>query len=550
MNYSDTERIASILDEIGFKECKTEKAADLIIFNTCSVKQNAENRIFGQMLKMQKLRNSNKDLVVAITGCMVRRSSHKQSEKPDKLIKKLNQLDLVFKIRDLPSLPKLIKEIRPKWFTSSQNKSDNLAQGEVETKVRAGLPKVRAGLPNVGAGLQPCSSKLEQSPKPKLEQNQMLEKLEQSCTLLQNVTKRSTTPLHLQLQPKVGAGLHPAPKHPNSTPSLTEYRDYFKTKPKYASKFQAFVPIMTGCDKFCSYCIVPFSRGREQSRPMEDIISECKNLVESGCKEITLLGQNVDSYGLSPIDFDSGKFNLQQRQKLGLRTNLKNPPFVKLLKKLDQLKTKGLCRLRYTSPHPYDMSEDLIKAHTQLKTLCEHIHLPIQSGDNEILKRMNRHYTVEHYLDLIKKIRKALPNIGLTTDIIVGFPGETEEQFENTYKLAEKVRWNMIFNSRYSPRRGTYSADKLKDDVPAKEKARRWHKLNDLLKVCSKEKNQSFLGKKVNVLVETCKGSTCIGRSREFIEVQFPGTSDLIGQEVDVTVKQAHTWVLEGRMGS
>lgn len=450
MNYSDSERVATKLEELGCTETTIQKEADIIIFNTCSIRQKAEDKVYGQMIGVSKMRKYKPDMIVAFTGCMVRTSSHKESEEKDKLINTVAELDLVFRINELPKLPDLLAEMRPHWFKEAVENDD-------------------------------------------------------------------------------------------------EYKDYFSVRPKYANKHQAFVPIMSGCDKFCTYCIVPFTRGREWSRPMDEILKECKQLVENGCKEITLIGQNVNSYGLSPIDYQSGQFSLKERQKMGLRTQLENPPFVQLLRSVDALKEKGLRRLRYTSSHPYDMSYDLIDAHTELATLCEHIHLPIQSGNNEVLQAMNRHYTVEHYQKLMDRIKEKIPHIGLTTDIIVGFSGETEEQFEDSYRLIEQIRWNMIYFAKYSVRKGTMGA-RIADDVPDAEKSRRWRKINELLKICSEEMNEKFRDRIVNVLVEKCENGICSGKSREFIEAQFPGTPELIGEEVDVLVTEPTTWTLNGDM--
>lgn len=466
MNWSDSERVASLLVELGMKESKTPSAADIVIFNTCSIRQKAEDKVYGQLINMRKLRQSRPNLVVAFTGCMVKKSSHKLSVEKDPLVVGLQELDLVFRINELNRLPDLLKELRAEWF------------------------------------------------RPVVEQNSLS-------------PSRSATRSSLQVP--------------------SEYAHYFQIRPRYQRVFQAFVPIMTGCDKFCSYCIVPFTRGREQSRDQSDILAECRRLVDQGCKEITLLGQNVNSYGLSSHDFDSGQFNLKERQKMGLRVALVNPPFVQLLRAVDGLKQHGLRRLRYTSSHPYDMSFDLIQAHTELETLCEHVHLPVQSGDNEMLKSMNRHYTVEHYLDLMARIKAVLPRAGLSTDIIVGFSGETEEMFTNTVRLIEKVRWNMIYFAKYSVRKGTLGA-RLPDDISENEKSRRWHIINELLKTIALEKNQQFLGDTVNVLVESYADGLCRGRSREFLEVVFPGKKSLIGEEVDVRVTEVQTWLLVGEM--
>ncbi len=229
---------------------------------------------------------------------------------------------------------------------------------------------------------------------------------------------------------------------------------YFECLPIHQSKFQAFLPIMTGCNNFCSYCVVPHTRGREKSKPANEIIKEAKSLVKNGCKEIVLLGQNVNSY------------------------KDKNINFPKLLKKINDI--KGNFELNFITSHPKDMSDELIETMVKSQKLVKEIHLPVQSGDNEILQKMNRHYTVAQYKNLIKKIRQKIPGIKISTDIIVGFPGETKKQFENTVKLCKEIKFNKAYVSKYSSRQGTL-AFKLKDNIPPQEKKNRWETLDKLI---------------------------------------------------------------------
>ncbi len=230
--------------------------------------------------------------------------------------------------------------------------------------------------------------------------------------------------------------------------------EYFECLPFYKDKKIAYVPIMTGCDNFCSYCAVPYTRGREKSRPAGKIINEVKSLLKKGYKEIMLLGQNVNSY-------EDGKTS-----------------FPKILKKINDLNAEF--KLSFMTSHPKDMSDELIETMAKCQKLVKELHLPIQSGDNEILRKMNRHYTVAHYKNLIKKIRRKIPGIKISTDIIVGFPGETKKQFENTIKLCEAVKFDKAFIAKYSPRSGTTAA-KLKDNIPISEKKRRWKILDTLI---------------------------------------------------------------------
>jgi tRNA-2-methylthio-N6-dimethylallyladenosine synthase len=316
----------------------------------------------------------------------------------------------------------------------------------------------------------------------------------------------------------------------------SELKDYLRIKPQYQSKTQALIPIQIGCDKYCTYCIVPYARGREQSRPMEDILEECKQVVENGSKEILLIGQTVNSYGKSLLDKQSGKFE-------GI-----DDPFVKLLTEIDKLSERGLNRLRFTSPHPRDYSDALIEAHASLKTLTPHFHLPVQAGDDEVLKRMNRQYTVEKYKKIIDKIRARIPDASITSDIIVGFCGETDEQFENTAKLYQDIQWDMAYLARYSPRTGTTSVRAFKDDVPREKKAERWHRLNDLLEKSAYSYHQKLVGKNLEVLVEKYNEETgeCEGKSRENKLVQFQGNSNLVGSIVEVKAVKALEWLVKG----
>jgi len=438
MNYSDSERVDSVLSDMGMKKIDDMNKADLILFNTCSVRQKAEDRVFGHMREIKKLRKQRPNLLVGITGCMVRKTSTKKDKENDKLFNTVLQLDIAFRIEDLNKLPSIINKLwnRPKASTKEEANLEN----------------------------------------------------------------------------------------------------YFEINPKYSNKFQAFVPIGQGCDNFCTYCIVPYSRKREQSRPIEDIYKECEALVKNGCIEITLLGQNVNSYGISNFDKKTGNFN-----------GIKNP-FVTLLEKIDSLKKHGLKRLRFTSNHPKDLSDELIDTMAKLETIMPYLHLPVQSGNNEILKRMNRHYTREWYLELINKLRTKIPGISISTDIIVGFCGETEEQFMDTYNLFKEIEWDMAFLAQYSVRKGTFAAANLKDDVPAKDKKDRWYRLNKFLKEMAFKKHNIFNGKIVEALVEKYSNGMCEGRSEHFKTVTFKSDKDLTGQCVKVKLTKAREWLLEGEM--
>jgi len=442
MNYSDSERVASLLEKLGYKKTDQWEDTDLYIFNTCSIRQKGEDRVFGQIDNLDRLKKRNPRLLVGLTGCMVRSTSSRNSEKDvkDDLMRRVDSIDFVFKITETHKIGEVMVEAEP----------------------QLDLPQL----------------------------------------------------------------------------AEADLKDYLKINPKYTTKFQAFVPIQIGCDKYCTYCIVPYSRGREQSRPMEDILAECRALVEHGCKEITLVGQTVNSYGLSALDKKTDKFT-------GM-----SDPFVTLLTKIDALREIGLNRVRFTSPHPADYTDSLIQAHVDLPSLCNHFHLPIQAGNDDVLKKMNRKYTVEQYKAIIKKIRAKLPDASITTDIIVGFCGETPEQYEESYEVFKEIRWDMAYLARYSMRPGTVATKAFKDDVTREEKARRWHKLNGILEECSSEYNEKMIGKTFEVLVEKYLAETgeCEGKSRENKVIQFKASPELVGAIVDVEAVKALPWVMKGEL--
>jgi len=297
--------------------------------------------------------------------------------------------------------------------------------------------------------------------------------------------------------------------------------NYLKFQPKYQTKFHAYVPIMTGCNNFCSYCVVPYSRGREVSRSVKEIIKEVKLLVKQGYKAITLLGQNVNSY--------LGKFN---NQKIDF------PALLKMINDID-----GDFWIWFVTSHPKDMSLKLIKTIKNCKKVCRYIHLPAQAGNDVILKKMNRKYTHAKYLKLVKSIKKYLPDACLSTDIIVGFPGETKKQFLETCKLFKEVEYDMAFLAKYSPRPGTISF-KMNDDVLQDEKKRRENFLNNILRKTALKNNKKYLGKTCEILVE----KKDIGRTKTFKLVKFNSDRNLIGKIVKVKITKAMAWILEGEL--
>lgn len=375
MNISDSERIATIFKKMKYQPTLDESKADLILINCCSVRQKAIDRIFGREKKYQRLKEKNRNLIIALTGCITEKDKEKFKDR----------VDLIFDIKELPKL-------------KSKLKMQNLKQ-----------------------------------------QNKFA-----------FYDKESKTNNH-------------------SSRSI----DYFHIKPKYSNKKMAYVPIMTGCNNFCSYCVVPYTRGREISRPFEEILEEIEDLIKKGCKEICLLGQNVNSY-LSKLKLKNPSQKLTALQM----KDLKAIDFPCLLKLIDLI--PGDFQISFLTSHPKDMSDELIDVMAKCKKIKKELHLPIQSGNNEILKKMNRNYTIKDYLKLAQKIRKKIKKIFLSTDIIVGFPGETKKQFEDTVNLCKKIKFDKAYISQYSPRPGTM-AFKLNDDVSKEEKKRRWKILNNLI---------------------------------------------------------------------
>ncbi|MDZ7798527.1 MAG: tRNA (N6-isopentenyl adenosine(37)-C2)-methylthiotransferase MiaB [Patescibacteria group bacterium] len=304
--------------------------------------------------------------------------------------------------------------------------------------------------------------------------------------------------------------------------------DYLDFPIKPISKATAYIPIMTGCNNHCTYCVVPFTRGPERSRKKENIIKEIKYRLKKGAKDIVLVGQNVNSF-----NHKKGKVYTD------------NKPFINLLKEVNKI--KGDFWLHFISNHPKDMTPDLIRAITKIKKIPPYLHLPFQSGDNQILKKMNRHYTKEEYLKLVDFIKKTIPQVAITTDIIVGFPGETKQAFQNTVKVVKKSQFDMAYISQYSERSGTAAA-KLKDNISKKEKKKREQRLTKLIEKSSLKNNKKLSGQKLKVLVSGQKGDYTFGRTNTWKVVKFKGKKNLIGKFVYVKITQAKPWKLEGKI--
>jgi len=424
MSERDAETLTEITRHFGYSPSDDLETADLVIVNTCCVRESAENKILGKIGELKKLKERNSHVKIAITGCMVQ-----QPGALERLQKRAPHVDI--------------------W----------------------------AGTHN----------------------------LHDFSTLLQRAE-----------QGKKVAEVWQEPKVTLEVTSLAE-----------KGKLHANVNIMYGCDNFCSYCIVPHVRGRERSRNPKEILQEIESLVDSGCREVTLLGQNVNSYGkeLSPA-YD----------------------FADLLHQVDQI--ASLLRIRFITSHPKDLSDKLIETVAEGEKLCEHFHLPIQSGSNFILERMNRKYTREYYLSRVRKIRELIPNASITTDIIVGFPGESEVDFEQTLAMMNQAHYSQAFTFMYSKRSGTLAAT-MEDQIPLDVKKRRLQKLMSVQNQESLEWRQHMIGKLVEVLVEgpsKTNSKRLTGRTRGNELVVFNGTLEMIGSLVNVRIIEAGSWTLIGEV--
>ncbi len=428
MNYSDTERIQTILHAMGYEACEGYKEADLIILNTCSVKQKAEDRIYGLGEQFAEYKEKNPKLKIGITGCMIRKESGLRGKAKHEVFRIMPTIDFVFRIKDLMELPEML----------------------------SAMHKVKGG-----------------------------EHFKDLCS-------------------------------------------YFHIDPNIGNMSQVFIPISSGCNNFCSFCIVPYTRGREECRNMAEIMEEVKKAAKRGACEINLVGQNVNTY--FPKDYDA---------------NLKESAFTTLMRKIDAV--EGIDRIRYYTVHPKDMTDDVINLYGELPSMVPHIHLPLQSGSETVLKRMNRFYTPDRFRELVKKLRTRIPHISISTDIIVGFCGETEEEFMESYNLIKELKIDLIYVSKYSERKGTLAQKKFEDDIPKKVKEERFFRITELTKGISHEYNQQFRGKIVRVLVEKIRKGYATGKIPEFKFARFKADDPkLIGQYVDIKIDKCMEWSLQG----
>ncbi len=321
--------------------------------------------------------------------------------------------------------------------------------------------------------------------------------------------------------------------------------NFFKINPKYQKNFSANVPIMTGCNNFCSYCVVPYTRNREISRPAKEIIAEIKKLVKNEYKEIWLLGQNVNSYNCKTTKNIKNKDVPYFRDRGNKEHLYEVIDFSKLLKMINKI--DGNFWIRFTSSHPKDFSDSLIKTLAKCEKFAHYLNLPVQSGDNQILKKMNRNYTVEKYKDIITKLRNEMPDISISTDIIVGFPGETKKQFQNTVNLFKEIKFDMAYISQYSPRPKT-AAEKIKDNISKQEKKLREITLNKTLEKTALENNKKLIGKKSKVLIDKKINNYLMGKNNQYKTLKIKSDKNLVGKFVEVKITDAEPWGLKAKI--
>ena len=437
LNENDSEKLCGMLEKMGYTKTEKQNDADLALFNTCCVRENAEDKLFGKLGELKRLKElkEQKGIIIAIGGCMMQ-----EKHITDKIKESYPFVDILFGTHTLHKFPEdLYKVIEEK------RKLEDIL--DIDGKIYEGLP-----------------------------------------------IKRD-------------------------------------------SKIKASVTIMNGCNNFCSYCIVPYVRGRERSRQPRDIIEEVKKLAKEGYKEITLLGQNVNSY----LRVEREK-NIPFEEYQGVNS------FATLLRAINKI--DGIERIRFISPHPKDFTDDVIEAIADCEKVCKLVHLPLQSGNTKVLKEMNRKYTKEQYLNLVEKMKNKIPNLTLSTDIIVGFPGETDEEFEDTLEVVEKVRFEQVYMFIYSRRVGT-PGDKMQNQIPEDIKHKRFDKLKALVESQIEENNKKYIGTTQKILVEgesKNNSNMLSGRTESNKVVIFEGSKELIDKIINIKIISQHMWYLKGEI--
>jgi tRNA-2-methylthio-N6-dimethylallyladenosine synthase len=487
MNRSDSEEMAGRLLAVGCDEASTLETADLVVINTCAIREGAEQKVIGRQGQLARLKAANPGMRVVLTGCAVREAER------DRLARRYPAVDLF---------------LRP--------------DEEPELVDRLGLASAQGAIGAIGAigavGAVGITTRVGR-------------------TVVGAADNLSSTRAQAVEEGTVARG----------------------------SAISAWLPIIYGCDKTCTYCIVPFSRGPERSRPFDHIMDEARALAAAGYREVTLLGQNVNSYG-HDLPPEPRFAHVDAERWAGRQLDLHGrPDLAELIRAIDALRTAdgrpAIPRLRFVTSHPWDLSDRLIAALADCPSVCEHLHLPVQSGDDAVLRRMGRQYSIEHYLERLERIREAVPGITISTDVIVGFCGETDAQFERTLRLLETVGYDQVFAAAYSPRPGT-PATRLPDDVPADVKRRRLNELLSLQEGIGLARNEAWLDREVDVLVDTVTpprthdhttsgghdGTQVSGRTRGNKLVHLAANGGVIGREITVRIQHAGPYALRGSL--
>ena len=432
LNENDSEKLCGMLEKMGYDKTEDTKQADIVLFNTCCVRENAEDKLFGKLGELKKIKEE-KGTIIAIGGCMMQ-----EKHITDKIKESYPFVDILFGTHTLHRFPEDL-------YQALQEKRKQEDIIDIDGVIHEGLPIKRE------------------------------------------------------------------------------------------SSIKASVTIMNGCNNFCSYCIVPYVRGRERSRKPRAIIEEVKELAKQGYQEITLLGQNVNSY-----------LRVEKEKQIPFEEYEGVNSFATLLRAINKI--EGIQRIRFVSPHPKDFTDDVIQAIADCEKVCKLIHLPLQSGNTKVLKEMNRKYTKEQYLDLVEKMKNKIPNLTLSTDIIVGFPGETEEEFKDTLDVVEKVKFEQVYMFIYSRRIGT-PGDKMENQIPEEIKHQRFNRLKALVESQIEENNQKYIGTTQKVLVEgesKNNSKMLTGRTDSNKVVIFEGPKEWIGTMQDLKIVSEHMWYLKG----
>ena len=432
LNENDSEKLCGMLEKMGYDKTEDTKQADIVLFNTCCVRENAEDKLFGKLGELKKIKEE-KGIIIAIGGCMMQ-----EKHITDKIKESYPFVDILFGTHTLHRFPEDL-------YQALQEKRKQEDIIDIDGEIHEGLPIKRE------------------------------------------------------------------------------------------SSIKASVTIMNGCNNFCSYCIVPYVRGRERSRKPRAIIEEVKELAKQGYQEITLLGQNVNSY-----------LRVEKEKQIPFEEYEGVNSFATLLRAINKI--EGIQRIRFVSPHPKDFTDDVIQAIADCEKVCKLIHLPLQSGNTKVLKEMNRKYTKEQYLNLVEKMKNKIPNLTLSTDIIVGFPGETEEEFKDTLDVVEKVKFEQVYMFIYSRRIGT-PGDKMENQVPEEIKHQRFNRLKALVESQIEENNQKYIGTTQKVLVEgesKNNSKMLTGRTDSNKVVIFEGPKEWIGTMQDLKIVSEHMWYLKG----